>query len=201
MRLVCYSGGSSVERSLSGTACDSQQRVLMPETMSKLTAHLYHITAFADLLQSASTKGQTTIGGANGGFSVWWYVTCTAQKKVLAFFWFANHKLTYTWNAVHGLHWFWPMHHPFTLAVHSVPFSSVDYLRSCYPSYLNVIGIDRDMDRQRQKRRRSQDLDNAQQLELEEWAILEKAKRLRIGMYVRRAKPKNIDNQGAIFHF
>lgn len=52
----------------------------------------------------------------------------------------------------------------------------------CYFSASNVRIIDRDMERQPHKRRRSQDLSDKAALELEEWTILQKAKRLRIGV-------------------
>lgn len=74
------------------------------------------------------------------------------------------------------------MLHPVTLKVHSIPFNSVNEFGSCSPRFWNLIGLDRDMDRQPLKRQRSQDHENADRLELEEWTILQKAKRLRIGL-------------------
>jgi hypothetical protein len=74
------------------------------------------------------------------------------------------------------------MLHPATLKVHPIPFNSVNDFGSCSPRFWNLIGLDRDMDRQPLKRRRSQDHETADRLELEEWTILQKAKRLRIGL-------------------
>jgi hypothetical protein len=74
------------------------------------------------------------------------------------------------------------MLHPATLKVHSIQFNSVNNFGSCSPRFWNLIGLDRDMDRQPLKRQRSQDHENPDPLELEEWIILQKAKRLRIGL-------------------